>query len=96
MSTRCTPPAIRRASGRCAWGAWNAGWVVASETAALDIVGASYVREIEPGEFVAIDEKGVRSRKFAQPDPKGCLFEYVYLARPGLDPQRPQRARRRG
>ena len=58
------------------------GWVVASETAALDIVGASYVREIEPGEFVAIDEKGVRSRKFAQPDPKGCLFEYVYLARP--------------
>ncbi len=58
------------------------GWVVASETAALDIVGASFVREIDPGEFIAIDEKGVRSRKFAQPDPKGCLFEYVYLARP--------------
>ena len=58
------------------------GWVVASETAALDIVGASYVRDIEPGEFVAIDENGVRSRKFAMPDPKGCLFEYVYLARP--------------
>jgi amidophosphoribosyltransferase len=58
------------------------GWVVASETAALDIIGASFVREIDPGEFVAIDEKGVRSRKFAQPDPKGCLFEYVYLARP--------------
>ena len=58
------------------------GWVVASETAALDIVGASFVRDIEPGEFVAIDENGVRSRKFAMPDPKGCLFEYVYLARP--------------
>jgi amidophosphoribosyltransferase len=58
------------------------GWVVASETAALDIVGAAFVRDIEPGEFVAIDENGVRSRKFAQPDPKGCLFEYVYLARP--------------
>ncbi len=58
------------------------GWVVASETAALDIVGASFVRDIEPGEFVAIDEDGVRSRKFAMPDPKGCLFEYVYLARP--------------
>ncbi len=58
------------------------GWVVASETAALDIVGASFVRDIEPGEFVAIDENGVRSSMFAKPSPKGCLFEYVYLARP--------------
>jgi amidophosphoribosyltransferase len=58
------------------------GWVVASETAALDIVGASVVREIEPGELVAIDEHGLRSNRFANPDPKGCLFEYVYLARP--------------
>jgi amidophosphoribosyltransferase len=58
------------------------GWVVASETAALDIVGASVVREIEPGELVAIDENGLRSQRFAAPDPKGCLFEYVYLARP--------------
>lgn len=58
------------------------GWVVASETAALDIVGASVVREIEPGEFIAIDEHGLRSQRFAEPAPKGCLFEYVYLARP--------------
>jgi len=58
------------------------GWVVASETAALDIVGASVVREIEPGELIAIDEHGLRSQRFAAPDPKGCLFEYVYLARP--------------
>jgi amidophosphoribosyltransferase len=58
------------------------GWVVASETAALDIVGASFVREVEPGELVAIDSEGVRSRVWAQPEPKGCLFEYVYLARP--------------
>ncbi len=58
------------------------GWVVASETAALDIVGASFVREIEPGELVAIDEDGLRSRSFAEPAPKGCLFEFVYLARP--------------
>ncbi|MCG5217784.1 amidophosphoribosyltransferase [Streptosporangium sp. KLBMP 9127] len=58
------------------------GWVVASETAALDIVGASYVREIEPGEMLTIDERGVRSRRFALAEPKGCLFEYVYLARP--------------
>ena len=58
------------------------GWVVASETAALDIVGAAFVREIEPGELVTIDERGVRSRRFARPHPAGCLFEYVYLARP--------------
>ncbi len=58
------------------------GWVVASETAALDIVGAALVREIEPGELIAIDERGVRSRTFAVARPRGCLFEYVYLARP--------------
>jgi len=58
------------------------GWVVTSETAALDIVGASFVREIEPGELIAIDEDGLRSQRFANPDPKGCVFEYVYLARP--------------
>ncbi|WP_104479421.1 amidophosphoribosyltransferase [Actinokineospora auranticolor] len=58
------------------------GWVVASETAALDIVGASFVREVEPGELIAIDAAGLRSSRFATPDPKGCLFEYIYLARP--------------
>ncbi len=58
------------------------GWVVASETAALDIVGAEVVREIEPGELLTIDERGVRSRRFAPARNKGCLFEYVYLARP--------------
>jgi amidophosphoribosyltransferase len=58
------------------------GWVVASETAALDIVGASVVREVEPGELLAIDENGLRSQHFAPAEPKGCVFEYVYLARP--------------
>ena len=58
------------------------GWVIASETAALDIVGASFVREIEPGEMIAVDERGLRSHRFADAEPKGCLFEYVYLARP--------------
>ena len=58
------------------------GWVVASETAALDIVGATFIREVTPGELIAVDANGLRSRTFAQPDPKGCLFEYVYLARP--------------
>src|SRR3712207_947882 len=58
------------------------GWVVASETAALDIVGASFVREVEPGELLAIDADGMRSAHFAAAEPKGCVFEYVYLARP--------------
>jgi amidophosphoribosyltransferase len=58
------------------------GWVVASETAALDIVGASLVREVEPGELIAIDENGLRSTRFAETKRAGCVFEYVYLARP--------------
>ncbi len=63
-------------------GRLKGGWVVASETAALDIVGATFVREIAPGELVCINGRGVRSRTFAPPEPSGCLFEYVYLARP--------------
>ena len=63
-------------------GKLETGWVVASESAALDIVGAAFVREIEPGEFIAIDNNGVRSQRWAEAQPKGCLFEYVYLARP--------------
>jgi amidophosphoribosyltransferase len=58
------------------------GWVVASETAALDIVGASFVREVEPGELIAIDENGLRTKQFAAPKRAGCVFEYIYLARP--------------
>ena len=58
------------------------GWVVASEQPALATVGATYIREIKPGELIAIDESGVRSETFATPNPAGCIFEYVYLARP--------------
>jgi amidophosphoribosyltransferase len=66
--------------GKMATGA--GGWVVASETAALDIVGATFIREVQPGELISLDERGVRSRTFAAAEPKVCLFEYVYLARP--------------
>jgi len=65
-----------------ALGRLERGWVVASETAALQTIGASVVREIEPGELIAIDEHGLRSHRFAPSEPKGCVFEYVYLARP--------------
>ena len=58
------------------------GWVVASETCALDIVGASFVRDIEPGELIAIDETGVHSERFADAPHAHCVFEYVYVARP--------------
>ena len=65
-----------------ALGRLDRGWVVASETAALQTVGAAVIREIEPGELIAIDEQGLRSHRFAEPEPKGCIFEFVYLARP--------------
>ncbi len=58
------------------------GWVFASETAALDIVGAVLVRDVEPGELVVVDSDGLSSRRFAEPTPTFCLFEWVYLARP--------------
>ena len=77
-SRPCTPPATRTESARWCSAAWR-GWVIASETAALDIVGASFVREVEPGEVLAIDADGIRSAHFAAPEPKGCIFEYVYL-----------------
>ena len=58
------------------------GWVVASETCAFDILGAEFVRDIEPGEIVRIGADGLQSTIFAKPNPKLCIFEYVYLARP--------------
>jgi amidophosphoribosyltransferase len=58
-------------------------WVLASETCALDIVGAEFVRDVEPGEIVVIDDDGVRSLKpFAEHRPRFCVFEYIYFARP--------------
>jgi amidophosphoribosyltransferase len=59
------------------------GFCVASETCALDIVGASFIRDIEPGELVRIDDRGVHSGRFAAGSRKAlCVFEFVYLARP--------------
>jgi len=61
------------------------GWVLASESPALDVVGATFVRELEPGEAVVIDSSGVRSVRLfddARVDPKLCIFEFVYFARP--------------
>lgn len=57
--------------------------ILSSETCALDIVGAEYVRDIEPGEIVVIDKNGIKSHKpFKQQPRKFCIFEYIYFARP--------------
>jgi amidophosphoribosyltransferase len=57
--------------------------VFASETCALDIVGATYVRDVEPGEVIAVDEHGIRSSKpLEKKERRSCVFEYVYFARP--------------
>ncbi len=64
-------------------GALDDGWVIASESAALDIMGAEFVRQVAPGEMVIIDRNGPRSRfPFAEATPHLCLFEFVYFARP--------------
>jgi amidophosphoribosyltransferase len=64
-------------------GSIEEGWVLASETAALDIIGAKFVRDVEPGEMIAIDGDGLHSYfPFEEAPPNLCLFEFVYFARP--------------
>src|SRR5688500_13513738 len=66
-------------------GKLDEGWVLASESPALDVIGAHFVREVEPGEMVIIDAGGCRSfRPFEEEriDPRLCVFEFVYFARP--------------
>jgi amidophosphoribosyltransferase len=58
-------------------------YIFASETVALDVVGATYIRSVEPGELVVVSDKGIRShRPFAPVRPRPCIFEHVYFARP--------------
>lgn len=62
------------------------GYVVASETCAFDTIGAEYIRDIEPGEIVTIDHKGIRSRKYSEYQRHAmCAMEYIYFARPDSD-----------
>ena len=64
-------------------GQLDGAWVLASETCAFDLVGAKYVRDLEPGEMVVIDENGIQSlHPFKSVTPRFCVFEYVYFARP--------------
>ena len=62
------------------------GYVVASETCAFDVLGAEYIRDVEPGEIVTIDHHGVRSQFYAPTERHAmCAMEYVYFARPDSD-----------
>jgi amidophosphoribosyltransferase len=61
----------------------SGGWVFASETCALDIVGADYIRDVEPGELVVVSEDGqLRGHQLLEASPRLCVFEFVYFARP--------------
>ena len=63
-------------------GSINGGWVIASESCALDHIGANFIREVEPGEIVSITDNGVNSYR-EEVDRRGlCIFEYIYFARP--------------
>ncbi|MDQ4030209.1 MAG: amidophosphoribosyltransferase, partial [Actinomycetota bacterium] len=59
-------------------------WVVASESCALDLIGAEHVRDVSPGELVVIDDAGLHAVQAVEPEPAGalCIFEFFYLARP--------------
>lgn len=58
-------------------------YVVASETCALDQLGATFIRDVRPGELITIDERGLRSYQACEPaEPAGCVFEHIYFARP--------------
>ncbi len=64
-------------------GELNGAKIIASETCALDIIGAKYIRDIENGEVVVIDKKGIKSYKpFPKIKARPCVFEYIYFARP--------------
>lgn len=59
------------------------GYIVASETCALDLIEAKYIREVEPGEIVYIDKNGIQSHQIpVKTNPKFCVFEHIYFARP--------------
>ncbi len=78
-------------------GKLGGGYILASETAALDTIGAEYLREVKPGELVVVDNTGIHFHQLAEPTPKLDIFEFVYFARPDsmLEGQRVNEVRRR-
>jgi len=85
MMTRDRLIAVRDPHGfrPLALGRLGDGWVVCSETCAMDLIGATYERDVAPGEMVVISEQGLRARQVFPPAPLAhCIFEHVYFSRP--------------
>ncbi len=58
------------------------GYIVASETCSFDLVGAKFLRDVEPGEMLVFSQEGMESHRIMRPNPYPCVFEYIYFARP--------------
>ncbi|MEI8174451.1 MAG: amidophosphoribosyltransferase [bacterium] len=84
MINKNTLIAVRDAYGMrpLALGKIDKGYIVASETCALQTIGATFIREIQPGEMIVINENGIKSKQLAKGTPNHDIFEYVYFARP--------------
>lgn len=84
MMNKNTLVAARDAYGMrpLALGRLGGGYVIASETCALNTIGATVAREVKPGEMIVINKNGLKSVQLAKPNPKHDIFEYVYFARP--------------
>jgi amidophosphoribosyltransferase len=84
MMDKNTLVAVRDTYGMrpLALGRLGRGYVVASETCALQTIGATFEREVKPGEMIVINKSGIKSKQLARPNPKHDIFEYVYFARP--------------
>ena len=84
MLTKDTLVAVRDSYGMrpLSLGTLDEGYVIASETCALKTIGASFLREIAPGEMLIINKDGLKSIQIAEPNPKHDIFEFIYFARP--------------
>jgi len=60
----------------------SGGYIVASETCAFELVGAEYIRDVKPGEMIIFEDDKIKSEMIFEPNPKQCIFEYIYFARP--------------
>ncbi|MBY0376814.1 amidophosphoribosyltransferase [Patescibacteria group bacterium] len=84
MMTKDTLVAVRDEYGMrpLVLGELEGGYVIASETCALETIGAKFLRDVKPGEMIIINKHGLKSIQLAKPNPKHDVFEYVYFARP--------------
>jgi len=63
----------------------SGGYIIASETCAFELVGAEYIRDVNPGEMIIFENNEMKSIQLFEPTPKKCIFEYIYFARPDSD-----------